>query len=338
MTASAAVTQLRAHQGGLAAWESEREAWFIHLRANRRSPNTLATYGYALAAFVRFRESQGASLDPASVSRRDAEGFNIWMQDQGWRPSSQASRFIAVAAFFAWLASEDEAAIPADPFRALRPAVIPDVPVPVVSAVDVAALLRACAGRDFLAVRDKALILFMLDSGCRREEVVGMTLEELDVVAGGTIVHGKGDRTRWVSFGPETQEALNRYLRLRRAHKRADKVETFGDRPDSRWRGRPLWLGDARTGRGGIGGASIQRILEARAREAGIAHIHPHQLRHTWADAVKLQGMESADIKRLGGWRSDRSLERYGRSNADARARANYKSPVSFLLTPRRRG
>ena len=87
MTAVAAVTQLRAHQGGLAAWESEREAWFIHLRAMRRSPNTLSTYAYALRAFVRFRESQGASLDPATVTRRDAEGFNIWMQDQGWTPA-----------------------------------------------------------------------------------------------------------------------------------------------------------------------------------------------------------------------------------------------------------
>jgi site-specific recombinase XerD len=82
-------------------------------------------------------------------------------------------------------------------------------------------LLAACAGKTFEARRDTALIVFLLDTGTRRSEIMGIRPEELDFdleVAG---VHGKGRRDRAVPFGRTTAVAIDRYLRAQVRHKHA---------------------------------------------------------------------------------------------------------------------
>jgi integrase len=44
-----------------------------------------------------------------------------------------------------------------------------------------AQLLRACEGRDFTSRRDTAIILLLVDTGMRRAECVGMTLDDVDL-------------------------------------------------------------------------------------------------------------------------------------------------------------
>lgn len=55
------------------------------------------------------------------------------------------------------------------------------------------ALLKVCAGRDFLDRRDEAILRFMIETGCRAGEVVAMTMDEVDVRMGMALVRrGKG--------------------------------------------------------------------------------------------------------------------------------------------------
>jgi integrase/recombinase XerC len=42
-------------------------------------------------------------------------------------------------------------------------------------------LLKTCEGRDFTSRRDTAIILLLVDTGMRRAECVGMTLEDVDL-------------------------------------------------------------------------------------------------------------------------------------------------------------
>jgi len=62
--------------------------------------------------------------------------------------------------------------------------------------------------------------------------------------------------------------------------------------------------------------------MKVRGQMAGIADLHPHRFRHTWAHDFLMAGGQERDLKRLAGWSSDVMLERYGASAADARARA----------------
>ena len=118
--------------------------------------------------------------------------------------------------------------------------------------------------------------------------------------------HGKGDRARVSRFDPATAAGLDRYKRVRGRHRLAGRPE--------------LWLGH----RGPLTRKGIPRILDKRTAQAGLPHVHPHQLRHTWADRWLAAGGNEGDLQRLGGWESAEVMRRYGAVRATDRALAAY--------------
>jgi integrase/recombinase XerC len=91
-------------------------------------------------------------------------------------------------------------------------------------------LLRTCEGRDFTSRRNTAIILLLVDTGMRRAECAGMTLDDLDLDQRIVWVLGKGRRPRALPIGRKTAPALDRYLRVRDEHRLSH--------PPHRWVGR----------------------------------------------------------------------------------------------------
>ena len=158
----------------------------------------------------------------------------------------------------------------------------------------IADLLKACEGKGFEARRDTALIMLLLDTGARRDELMSRTLTDLDQDLDVLLVLGKGRRERALPYGHKTALALDRYLRVRERHKDANLP----------W----LWLGL----RGRLTAWGLVRMLERRGREAGLAGLHPHQFRHTFAHQWPAEGGAEVDLMRLAGWRSRAMVARYG--------------------------
>ena len=63
----------------------------------------------------------------------------------------------------------------------MRPPHLPEQPVVVVGPEHLVRLLKACEGRDFTSRRDTAVILLLVDTGMRRAECAGMTLDDVDL-------------------------------------------------------------------------------------------------------------------------------------------------------------
>lgn len=273
-----------------------------HLRAEGRAERTLTIYGQAIRFYSDWLTTQAR---PATLDELTRTGIREWLAtllDAGQEPSTVATRYRSLRRFCGWLVAEGE--LDKHPMAGLEIPKQPERPVPIVPDADLAKLLKACVGKVFEDRRDEAMFRCLFDAGVRVSELCGFTVADTDLDAASTIVRGKGNKIRPVYFSPKTVRALDRYLRLRAAHRHAQMSA--------------LWLSQ----RGAMSPDGVRERLNVRCAQAGLEHLHPHQMRHTNAHDFLINGGQERDLKRLMGWSSDAMLERYGASAADARAAA----------------
>ncbi len=67
--------------------------------------------------------------------------------------------------------------------------------MPIVGNDELRSLLKACEGKGFDEQRDAAILRLFLDTRCRRAEVAGLTVDEVDLTQSVVIVLGKARAT-----------------------------------------------------------------------------------------------------------------------------------------------
>lgn len=283
------------------------ESWALSLHG--KAPRTLTHYVDEVWRFARWladhRRPSAAPGDLVAVERKDVEAWLTAQRTAGLSQATMRNRWVALRNLYGWALAEEE--LERNPLDRVVVAKA-NTPAPdVLSDDELKLLLKVCAGSDFYARRDVALIRFMLATGLRVSETVDLVLGHIDLVNRIVLVrHGKGDKARAVRFDSATAAALDRYKRVRARH-------SYAGLP---W----LWIGF----RGRMTRKGVPAMLNKRAAEAGIRHVHPHQLRHTWAHRWLQAGGNEGDLQRLGGWESAEIMRRYGEARAVDRALAAY--------------
>jgi site-specific recombinase XerD len=279
-----------------------------HLNASNRSRNTITNYMGAIEKLEARMLTEGRQPDAEAVTRADVQGLMaaiLATKDAQGRlrpgnPGTALNRFKALRAFFNWCVEEDE--LDVSPMAKMQKPHVPEQPTAVLSEEELVRLLGTCKGRTFEERRDTAIIRLFAETGMRRDELLSLRPEDLDLFANVAMVTGKGGRRRSVPFGPKCAKALDRYLRARAVHAFASAGS--------------LWL----TRYGTMKETGLKNVIDRRGTQAGLGHIHPHQFRHTFAHQFRQNGGDDDALMRLAGWRSREMLNRYGASAADERA------------------
>ena len=283
------------------------ESWTLSLHG--KAPRTVRHYLDEVWRFVGWLVAHdrpaAAPGDLLAVGRKDVEAWLMAQRSAGLAQATLRNRWVALRNLYGWALAEEE--IERSPLERVVVAKANSPAPDVLTDEELKPLLKACAGSDFYARRDLALIRFMLATGLRVSETVDLAVGDLELNNRLALVrHGKGDKARAVRFDAATAAALDRYKRIRARH-------PYASQP---W----LWIGY----RGRMTRKRVPTMLNKRAAEAGIRHVHPHQLRHTWADRWLRAGGNEGDLQRLGGWESAEIMRRYGEARAVDRALAAY--------------
>ena len=170
-------------------------------------------------------------------------------------------------------------------------------------------LLKATSGRDFINLRDNAIVRMFL-MGPRNCEVQALAVDDLDLRAKVAMLSAfKGGIKRPIPIAPQTAIVLARYLRAR-ADLSCRPNPTAGE----------LWL----SAKGGtpLTKSGIYQMLKRRSENAGYSRddVHPHLFRHTAAHEWLDEGGSEGDAMALFGWKDRSMLDRYGASLKQQRA------------------
>lgn len=158
--------------------------------------------------------------------------------------------------------------------------------------------------------RETALIEVLLSTWARVTEVAQIRIDEIK--GDHLIVHGKGDKEREVYLNAKAILALRNYMAERsdenpylfaKARYAGDVKEmSKGNRGESlaEWYKNPLLVDQSEH----IGTGTVEQIVRAIGRRAGVTDTHPHRFRRTGATAALRNGMPLIQVSKLLGHES----------------------------------
>lgn len=148
-------------------------------------------------------------------------------------------------------------------------------------------LFEAVKGDDLLSQRNSALLELLYATGMRVSECANLTISQLDFNNGIVLIHGKGDKDRYVPFGEYAQTALKKYLNDARIQL-MNKYQEDHDYVFVNNRGKQI------TSRG------IEYILDKIISKTSLtADIHPHMIRHTFATHLLDNGADLRTVQEM---------------------------------------
>lgn len=245
------------------------------------SAHTQSAYRSDLALLNGWLQARGVELQ--SVGREVLLDHLAWRMNEGYKARSTARLISGMRGFYRFLLREG--IIDTDPTLQVD---MPQLGRPLprsLSEADVEALLAAPDLDDPIGLRDRAMLEVLYACGLRVSELVGLTLEQVNLRQGVLRVFGKGSKERLVPMGEEAIGWVERYCREARpallAGRPADVLF-------------PSLRGEQMTRQ------TFWHRIKHHAQVAGIAKsLSPHTLRHAFATHLLNHGADLRVVQML---------------------------------------
>ena len=233
-----------------------------------RTEKTLTRYQYIIERFLRSVNIKTRDITKAHLRQYFSDELARGVSERTVDGVRQV-----LSGYFDWL--EHEQLIPRNPAYNIEAIRYEKKERLAFSYVDTELLTRGCS-----TLRDRAIIAFLLATGCRVSEVTGLDRDSVDLENGECIVFGKGRKERTVYLDDIAILTIREYL--------ASRTDT----------GDALFVGraGARLQPGGI-----RAMLKKLAEVCGVENVHPHRFRRTLVTRLLNRGMAIQDVAIIAG-------------------------------------
>jgi integrase/recombinase XerD len=266
------------------------------------SPYTMRFYRFTAGKFVEWLNGQNVT-DPAEVTARHVRQYLAMLAGRGLQDTTLHDYARAIRTLLRFWRAEGYMAQP----------ITFDMPklakkrLPVLTAEQLQTVVKVCG------VRERALVLFLADSGLRRSEVLRLNWGDVDMQTGLVrVAKGKGGKDRSAVVGAVTRRALLAYRR------------TLTDRDGALFQ-------TERGPRRRLTARGLVAVFRKLSGKSGI-HVTAHALRRTFVILSLRAGMNVLHLQALLGHASLRMVQHYAQlEELDLLTEHRAHSPVDRL-------
>lgn len=253
------------------------DLFILECQSRRFTAHTLRFYRGRLKLFFDFCDQQSV-IWLTDLTHHHIRQYLVQLDDSGVSSAYHHSLARAIRAFLNYCVRDE--LITVSPFVKVRMPRLEKKTLEAVSRQDIAAILKACRHE-----RDRAIILFMLDSGVRASELCALNYGDVDFATGEVAIRrGKGQKGRIVYIGPKTRKQLKRYIIREHDCEPNPKQPLFATRDDS---SRLTYFG-------------LRQLLRRLHNVSGVG-FSAHSLRRTFAINSLRNGMDIYTLAKLMG-------------------------------------
>jgi len=282
--------------------DKDLEDFLTYLEVEKqRSLLTVQNYGYYLGRFINFAKERAVTRSeeitlPLINKYRQALNRLLDRENRPIKKVTQNYHIIAIRAFLRYLAKKDKKVLSAEKIELGRGE---PREIAYLEAEEIERLLVSYSGNDIISVRNRAILEVLFSTGLRVSELTALNRDKVNLERGEFPVIGKGKKERIVFLSDSTRSWLAKYLQRRRDKDPALFIRhaKTGPKPKESLR---------------LSVRAIERIVEQAGKRAGLSkRVFPHELRHSMATDLLINGADLRSVQALLGHSSVTTTQVY---------------------------
>lgn len=239
------------------------------------SPHTILNYRLDLEEFFAGLGEAGANVK--KIDYLQLRKFFAALRDKHHKPRTIARKLSTLRSFFRFL--HREGYITQNPAVLLVTPKLDKTLPKFLTEAEMTQLVESPPVDDAAGKRDRAILEALYSTGIRVSELVGLNVDDVDLIGNIVKVRGKGKKERLVPIGDKAVEAIRDYLASRPADKR------------------PLFLNKNRTR---LTDRSVRNIINKHILRTSLKmNVSPHVLRHSFATHMLNRGADLRSVQEL---------------------------------------
>lgn len=280
-----------------------------HCKSSGCKQNSIKLNDYTLGYLHDYLKEPDMPIE--KLDRYAIRSFLLWLHDEKKLSQSTVRRIYDVMhAMFDFLV-EDEL-LDRSPMSKVAKPQADEAPINVLSTEQVQELVSACDTSTFTGVRNRLVVVLMFDTGLRATELSSLLLDDLDMDERKVLIRtAKSGRPRYVYYSSAVARLLCKYL-LIRGERHTDRliITRDGKEIDRHW---------------------LRTMIRRLGEKAGL-QVHPHQLRHSCAVNMLINGADAFTVQRVLGHGTLAMTRRYSQlADRDVQQKHRAASPADRL-------